>query len=60
VTEGDHHGAAARVRAELKKGLPELDPVHFDADCDLTAGSSPWHGPTPPNRTLGHCSSVRG
>jgi hypothetical protein len=38
VTTSDQSDTATLVRTELEHGLPELDPVQFDVDCELADG----------------------
>jgi hypothetical protein len=39
VTTADAGDRASLVRSELEQGLPELDPIQFDVDCELTEGA---------------------
>jgi hypothetical protein len=38
VTTGDGGDGVSLVRSELEQGLPELDPIQFEVDADLTDG----------------------
>jgi hypothetical protein len=39
VTDSESRDTAALVRTGLERGLPELDPVEFTADCELADGA---------------------